>query len=200
MPPLPSVAAFASHHGLSTGGVWHDRMGLDRILDSAPVGQQEGDKPCAPAILFLAVLLPFATPSWATVYTVLPDRTGNFPTIQAGVDAIVDGDVLELGSGTFSGAGNRDVDYPGKAITIRSPSGNPMTCIIDCAATDVDPRRAFHFHSGEPDGTALAGVTITRGWMSDEVLGGGICCENGSSPVLANCILTEIRGAARRRP
>ncbi len=141
-------------------------------------------------------MLSLIPPAIATVYTVLPDGSGDFPTIQAGVTAVINGDVLELGSGTFAGPGNRDVDYLGKAITIRSQSGNPNDCIIDCGGSAVDPHRGFHFHFGEQSGSVLGGVTITHGWMSDTERGGCIRCENGSAPLIANCALTHTRGAA----
>jgi len=149
-------------------------------------------------ILFLSALasLALVSQTHATLYSILPDGSGDYPTIQAGVDAIMDGDVLELGAGTFAGPGNRDIDFLGKAITIRSQSGDPETCIIDCQGTESEPHRAFHLHSGETAGTTLSGVTITHGWMGDESRGGGIACENAGSLLVAGCILTEIHGAA----
>lgn len=149
-----------------------------------------------PALLLFTASLFLTAPCLATVYTVLPDGTGDFPTIQAGVDAIDHGDVLELGAGTFTGPGNRDVDFRGKAITIRSQGGDPGDCLIDCDGSVTDPHRGFFFHSGESSLSVLSGVTITHGWMSDEVRGGGICCENGSAPVVTGCIFTDTRGAA----
>lgn len=149
-----------------------------------------------PAFLLLAAALLLATSSAATVYTVLPDGSGDFPTIQAGVEGIDHGDVLELGDGTFSGPGNCDVDYMGKLITIRSQGGNPDNCIINCAGSVTEPHRGFHFHSGESSASVLSGVTITQGWESDDLRGGCIRCEDGSSPVISNCVLTYTRGAA----
>ena len=53
-------------------------------------------------------------------YIVKPDGSGDYPDIQAAVRATSDGDTVLLASGTFIGPGNRDVDYLGKQITIRS--------------------------------------------------------------------------------
>ena len=74
------------------------------------------------------------------VYTVAPDGSGDYPTIQAAIDVSRDGDTIELTDGYFRGDGNRDLDYQGKAITIRSQSDNPSACVIDCEATEADPQ------------------------------------------------------------
>jgi hypothetical protein len=53
------------------------------------------------------------------------------PTIQAGIDAAVNGDTVLVADGTYTGVGNRDIDFKGKAITVKSENG-PENCIIDC--------------------------------------------------------------------
>jgi hypothetical protein len=105
-----------------------------------------------------------AIPAAATTYVIRPDGTADFPTIQAAIDAATDGDVIELTDGTFTGEGNRDIDYLGRAITIRSQSGNPEACAIDCEGSETEPHRGFYFHSGEGLDSILDGVTITHGY------------------------------------
>ena len=109
------------------------------------------------------LLLLIASTCFATTYVVRPDGTGDFPTIQAAVDACADGDVIELADGSFTGPGNRDIDYDGRSITIRSQSGNPSTCIIRVDGTPSAPHRGFYFHSQETSASVLEGITISNG-------------------------------------
>ncbi len=125
-----------------------------------------------------------AEPALAATYVVNPDGTGDFPTIQAAVDAAVNGDVIELGNGIFRGDGNRDVVYLGKAITIRS-QGGPEACIIACEGSAANPHRAFRFAWPEGPGSVLEGVTVTSGWY---VWGSAIYCGFYSSPTISHCV------------
>jgi predicted outer membrane repeat protein len=143
-----------------------------------------------PILLLLAVSLASGAVR-AETYTVRPDGTGDFPTIQAAIDAAEDGDIVELADGTFTGAGNRDVDYHGKALTIQSQGGEPAMCTIDCEGSEAEPHRGFHFISGETFASVLEGITITGGYihvygMPSESSGGAIRCFV-SSPMIRNC-------------
>jgi predicted outer membrane repeat protein len=113
----------------------------------------------------------------AAIYLVRPDGSGDFPTITDAVSAAAAGDIIELADGTFAGTGNRDVSYQGKAITIRSGSGNPSRCVIDCQGSSSQPHRAFLFENGEGALATLEGVTITNGW---HWWGGAIHCQGSS--------------------
>jgi predicted outer membrane repeat protein len=137
--------------------------------------------------------LSFAGLSPAVTYVVHPDGTGDFPTIQAAVDAASPGDVIELTNGRFTGDGNRDIDYLGKSITVRSRSGIPEMCVIDCQATWTFRHRGFYFRTGEGPDASLQGVTITNGIAPLDNLGdwgGGILCD-GASPTVVNCIFDD---------
>ena len=113
-------------------------------------------------------------------------------TIQAGIDAAVDGDDVVVADGTYTGDGNRDLDFMGKAIAVRSASGDPAACIIDCEGTLEDPHRGFYFHSGETEASVVQGLTITNGYVYDtspgDANGGGVYCW-GSSPTVTNCTI-----------
>jgi hypothetical protein len=135
------------------------------------------------AILALCAVLLWPAAVLATTYLVRPDGTGDFPTIQAAINASVNGDVIELADGTFTGPGNRDIRYGGKAITVRSASGDPDRTIIDCEGSAPEHHCAFIFDHGEGPGSILAGVTIANGFA---VFGGGIFL-TFCNPTLLRC-------------
>jgi len=113
---------------------------------------------------------------------------GDYPTIQAAINASVAGDTVIVADGTYTGLGNRDLEFFGKAITVRSENG-PDNCIINCQAAFLNYHRGFHFRSGEGPDSVLDGFTITNGFHQ---YGGGIQC-NASSPTIKNCILLNNR-------
>jgi predicted outer membrane repeat protein len=129
----------------------------------------------------------FATPAFAATYVVNPDGTGDYATIQEAISAAGTGDVIELTDGTFTGDGNRDLNYFGKAITVRSQSGDPTTCIIDCEGTEGDGHRGFCFGSGEGPESVLEGVTVTNGWIDSPRCGGAMWILALSDPTIRNC-------------
>ncbi|MBD3236024.1 MAG: hypothetical protein GF330_04925 [Candidatus Eisenbacteria bacterium] len=145
------------------------------------------------ALRLSVVLLLISTPGLllaasphAETYFVAPDGSGDFPTIQAAVDAAQDGDVIELGDGVFLGDGNRDIDMRGDALTIRSRNGMAESCILDCQGSAADPHRGFVFHSGETAASRVADLKIIGGRAE---FGGAIACAH-SSPELRGLILS----------
>jgi hypothetical protein len=103
---------------------------------------------------------------------------GNAATIQAGVDLANGGDHVVIANGTWTGPGNRDV-IVAKGVTIRSASGNPALCIVDCQLAG----RGFRFE-GFSSAAKLESITITNGSASS---GGGILFTAGVSPTIRNC-------------
>ncbi|MCK4414821.1 MAG: right-handed parallel beta-helix repeat-containing protein, partial [Candidatus Eisenbacteria sp.] len=119
---------------------------------------------------------------------------------QAAVDVAADGDEILLADGVFIGDGNRDIDYAGKAITVRSASDNPANCILDCQASPGNPHRGFVFQSGESISSVLRGLTVTNAHVegaSPASIGAGMFCTD-SSPQIINCIFlgNSARGGA----
>ena len=103
------------------------------------------------------------------------------PTIQAGVLVASAGDTLLLAPMTYTGSGNRDIDFGGIDLVVISEAGAAAT-IVDCE----NAARAFLFQSGETGDATIDGLTITRGLVV-EANGGAIYCA-GSSPTIRNCI------------
>ncbi len=125
-------------------------------------------------IIAFAAFSVFAVPAQARTWYVKPDGTGHAPTIQAGVDSAAGGDVVLLADGVFRGPGNRNIDFNGKNITVRSNNDIPGNCIIDCeGAPNIAPRRGFYFHLGESSQSVVKGITIANGYAW-----------NGSSPAI----------------
>ena len=57
------------------------------------------------------------------------DGPADYSTIQAAIDDANDGDIILLADGTYTGNGNRDIDFHGKAITLRSIDPNNSTIV-----------------------------------------------------------------------
>jgi hypothetical protein len=139
------------------------------------------------ALLFVCSVLLFL-PSFAraATYRVQPDGAGDFPTIQAAIDACRDGDVVELADGQFRGVGNRDIEFKGRAITVRSVSDDPRTCIIDCEGLG----RAFYINWGEGPQSILRGVSMVHGYQGY----GGTVYLASSSPTFVKCVFANGEG------
>ncbi|MCK4303771.1 MAG: hypothetical protein KAY24_06000 [Candidatus Eisenbacteria sp.] len=116
--------------------------------------------------IIIGLMLGGATPASATIYMVMPDGTGDFPSIQAAIDTADSLDIIELADGTFTGPDNHNLDFRGQAITVRSKSGNPSTCIIDCEGRvrrHGQAERGFLFQSGEGSLSVVQGLAIKDG-------------------------------------
>ncbi|MFQ5804909.1 MAG: hypothetical protein ACE5I3_00500 [Phycisphaerae bacterium] len=122
-------------------------------------------------------------PGDPTVSDPLEDGSAEHPfdAIQEGIDAAVDGDTVLVLDGTYAGLGNKNLDFGGRLITVRSENG-PDTCIIDCEGQG----RGFYFHSGETADAVVDGFTITKG---DSPGGSGVLCSE-SSPTITGCNIT----------
>ena len=127
-------------------------------------------------------------PSAGAVELFVPSQ---YPTIQDAIEEASFGDTVMVADGVYTGPGNRDISFRGKAITVRSENG-PTNCIIDCQGTQQNPHRGFDF-DGETAAAILDGFTITngstlQGAILDEFNGGGILVRNGN-PTIKNCII-----------
>ena len=126
----------------------------------------------------------------------------DFAKIQAAIDSASNGDIVEVSAGTYTGDGNWDIDFRGKAITVRSEAG-PSRTTIDCSG--AEGHRGFYFHRGERQSSVLRGFTIigavvpgseisldSGNWSPSPThpVGGGIYCES-SSPSIINCVIKQ---------
>jgi hypothetical protein len=107
-----------------------------------------------------------------------------FDAIQEGIDAADPNDTVLVLDGTYTGQGNKNLDFGARAITVRSQSG-PEYCIIDCELAG----RGVYFHSGETAASILEGLTITNGYLETEN-GGGVYCYQ-SSPTINSCVISN---------
>ncbi|MFH1690786.1 MAG: immunoglobulin domain-containing protein [Candidatus Eisenbacteria bacterium] len=112
-------------------------------------------------------------------------------TIQAAVDSVCPyGGVVILRDGIHTVSDTNGVDFRGKAITVRSESGDPSTCTINCMGAG----RAFIFKSGEQRDSKLKNLTIINGSITGD--GGAVLCTAYSNPTIENCVfrLNSTRG------
>jgi len=106
----------------------------------------------------------------------------HYATIQEAIDAANPGETVLVADGTYKGTGNKDLNYAGKAVTVRSENG-PGVTTIDCE----NQGRAANFHNGEGTDSVLEGFTITHGSTTD---GAGVYCD-GTSPTLRNLVFMD---------
>ena len=140
-------------------------------------------------LVFILVCLFFVIPCQARIIYVdvnTPDNNDGgtpetaFATIQKAIDVAVDGDEVMVAGGTYTGLGNKNLDFGGRAIRVMSENGPEFT-IIDCEYSG----RGFYFHSKEEPNSVVAGFTITNGRAPHAKIngisthpGGAIFCDN----------------------
>ena len=88
-----------------------------------------------------------------------------FLTVQAGVDATADGDVVLLLDGVYSGAGNTMIEVSERAITIASASSDPTAVVLTCAG--VPDTRIFNINQAPQGPTTIAAMSMV-GCQTDE--------------------------------
>ena len=141
------------------------------------------------ALVLLAICSFITTTSSARTLYITPSG-GDAPNIQAGINSADPGDTIVLSEGWFAGNGNRDIDFGGKAVVLRSESGDPTLCVIYCEGTEQQPHNGFIFQSVETAETVIEGITVQSAW------GPGVICDpdgltEGASPTFRNCRFTN---------
>ncbi len=133
------------------------------------------------AVILIVGMLMLTLPTNAAVIQVPFDQ----PTIQSGINAATNGDTVLVATGTYLGAGNRDLDFSGKLITVKSVAG-AANSIIDCQADSLNQHWAFYFHSGEDSTAVIDGFTIKNAYHFE----GAVRCSSAAA-TLRNCVLRE---------
>ena len=116
-----------------------------------------------------------ASAAWATTFQV----PGDFDEIADAIAAAANGDTVLVHPGTYTGAGNRALDFAGTSLALVA-AGGPDVTVIDCEGAD----RGLFFHMGEDSTSVVSGFTIRNGYA---VKGGGISCEV-ASPTIDGCV------------
>ena len=145
---------------------------------------------CLAISIFLLVMAGLAQ---AATITVGPGAGYDFDTIQAGIDAAVDGDTVLVVPGEY--VITEPVTFRGKAITVKSEAGQDETTIRMGTPADTNRGSVVVFENNETAASSLDGFTITGGtgsWLQSQSawVGGGIYF-NASSGTVRNCAIVQ---------
>ncbi|MFC1634371.1 right-handed parallel beta-helix repeat-containing protein [Planctomycetota bacterium] len=146
--------------------------------------------------MFLLVVAGFAQ---AGTITIGPLAGHDFDTIQAGIDAAIDGDTVLVAHGEY--VITEPITFRGKAIAVQSEAGRDETTIRMDTPADTNRGSVVIFENNETNASVLDGFTITGGggsrlWISEESefdwAGGGIFFD-ASSGTMKNCAIMQNR-------
>lgn len=145
----------------------------------------------APLVVFafMACFLP-TPPANARTWHILPDGSGDAPTIQAGIDSAVVGDIVEVACGTYFDCTHEDpygylcCVILKSGIVLRSETGT-----ADCVTIDAQELGRVIFCEGVDNTTVIEGFRLTNGYTN---LGGGLVCLN-SNPLVRYCVFANNR-------
>jgi len=136
------------------------------------------------AMLILAIV---TIPVFA--YSATIEVPKDYTTIQAAIDASVNGDTVLVAPGTYI----ENIDFKGKAITVKSSGGAEVTVIDGGNPINPDYRSVVIFQNGESFDSVLDGFTLTNGHGTKKSInssrGGGIYCYV-AEPVIVNNIIS----------
>jgi len=131
---------------------------------------------------FLLVMFVFASISGAKTITVDCNGFADYNEISSAIEDANDGDIIIVANGIYTGPANKNLDFDGRQIVLKSING-PAKTVIDCE----NDGRAFYFHNYETQQSKVVGFTITNGDVND-YHGGAILIE-AAGPTIENCII-----------
>lgn len=133
------------------------------------------------AVLFAAALLATPRPAvMAATITVDVAGSGDFLTIQEGLDAASSGDTVLVLPGTYGGPDNSDLSFGGNDIVLRAHYGPECTFIDHYGQFNS----VFHVHEGETRAAVIDGFTVADDSAYSK--GPGFYIHN-ASPTIQNC-------------
>lgn len=140
-------------------------------------------------LLFLPVIMAMLSAGWAWAGSLRVP--GEFANIQLAIDSASPRDTVFVEAGTYTGEGNRNLNFRGKDIVLWGVDG-PAETIIDCEGSETENARGFIFESGERFSTVVAGFTIRRGYQQgttwETAHGGGMLISGaGTNPTIKKC-------------
>ena len=100
------------------------------------------------------------------------------PTIQAAIDIAIDGDTVLLAPGTYTGAGNSQINFPAKAILLNSELGADSTSLVGANNVIVS------FDPGVDTSTIINGLTFTNSGVP--------LFETSASPRFEHCVFSHV--------
>jgi hypothetical protein len=118
---------------------------------------------------------------------------GNYPTIQAAIDAAFNGWLIRVGPGIYSGR----VDFAGKSITLESTTGAATTIIDGSSEAGSVVRMVYPSSLGASPTPVLRGFTIRGGTVGSTLPGtaitggGGLVMINATGAVIDSCVFVE---------
>jgi Right handed beta helix region len=145
-----------------------------------PIFPEAGARQLSRSAITLLSFLLLSASLWAQNTIRVP---ADQPTIQAGIDAAVNGDTVLVSPGTYV----ENINFLGKAITVTS-SNEADSTIIDGGGT----ASVVTFITGETSSSVLDGFTLQNGF--DPFGDGGAIKIDGASPIVRNNVITRNNG------
>lgn len=142
--------------------------------------------------LLAAFFLFLASASLHPAIIIVPD---DFVEIQDAIDASANGDTIIVRPGTYV----ENINFLGKAITLKSEAGAEFTIIDGGQPANPDYGSVVIFENGEGLDSVLDGFTLRNGtgtlrWY--DKYGGGILGDNDSAPMIMNNIISNNTAAS----